>query len=148
MFYCYFKTKHTTDSITNILWRGVGTSKHNWLVSYLLCWRRHVSATVQRGVLFSVYSLVTVHVLNFQRDLGVFCFSHIELIVFLILRVQHWKDIFNSVVHNNPFPILHGKPYPSHQHSQQNIKQNKNVPCSHTQAKKLHSSRNYSNTRK
>jgi len=28
------------------LWRGRGTSKHNCLVSYLLCWRRHVSATV------------------------------------------------------------------------------------------------------
>jgi len=26
--------------------RGCGTSKHNCLVSYLLCWRRHVSATV------------------------------------------------------------------------------------------------------
>jgi len=28
------------------LGRGWGTSKHNCLVSYLLCWRRHVSATV------------------------------------------------------------------------------------------------------
>ena len=28
------------------LGRGWGTSKHNCLVSYLLCWRRHVSANV------------------------------------------------------------------------------------------------------
>ena len=28
------------------LGRGWGTSKHNCLVSYLLCWRRHFSATV------------------------------------------------------------------------------------------------------
>ena len=37
-----------TAGFRNIHWlgRGWGTSKHNCLVSYLLCWRRHISATV------------------------------------------------------------------------------------------------------
>ena len=37
------------------LWRGWSTSKHNRLVSYLLCWRRHVSATVGHLQVTKIY---------------------------------------------------------------------------------------------
>ena len=37
------------------LGRGWGTSKHNCLVSYLLCWRRHVSSTVGHLQVTKIY---------------------------------------------------------------------------------------------
>ena len=37
------------------LGRGCGTSQHNCLVSYLLCWRRHVSATVGHLQVTKIY---------------------------------------------------------------------------------------------
>jgi len=56
----------------------IGTSKHNRLYIPFICWQRYVSATVGHlqvtknlwgGKLNSVWSLVVVHIINFQRDL-------------------------------------------------------------------------------
>ena len=57
-FWSQVVTIHTNKGSTNnppYLGRGWGTSKHNCLVSYLLCWRRHVSTTVRHLQVTKIY---------------------------------------------------------------------------------------------
>jgi len=77
-------------------------------VSVLLGLRRHVSATVghpqvtkmyNEEKLYSVRSLVVVHILNFQRDLVVMLFIHIELITCSTSKVDRVK-VHIHVVHD------------------------------------------------
>ena len=68
--------------------RGVGTSKHNCLCILFImltmtcfghCGPSSGHKNVYRGKLHRVWSLLVVHILNFQRDLDVMRFIRIEL---------------------------------------------------------------------
>ena len=51
--------------------RGWGTSKHNCLVSYLLCWRRHVSATVGHLQVTKMY--IEENYTEYDHSIGEYC---------------------------------------------------------------------------
>ena len=53
------------------LGRGWGTSKHNCLVSYLLCCRRHVSATVGHLQVIKMY--IEENYTQYDHSIGVYC---------------------------------------------------------------------------
>jgi len=90
--------------------KGWGTSKHNCLVSYLLCWRRYVSATVghpqvtkiyKRGNLYSVWSLAEVHISKLSSRSSCRLIYPFELIVFPISRLitLNIMDIYINKLH-------------------------------------------------
>jgi len=53
------------------LGRWWGTSKHNCLVSYLLCWQRHVSATVGHLQFTKMY--VEENYTDYDHSIGAYC---------------------------------------------------------------------------
>ena len=53
------------------LGRGWGTSKHNCLVSYLLGWRRHVSATVGQLQVTKMY--IEENYTEYDHSIGAYC---------------------------------------------------------------------------
>ena len=62
--------------------------------------------------LYSVRSLVVVHILTFQRDLVVMRFIHIEVIIFSISKVDRFKVhihvVRDIIIHFCDLRMAHG----------------------------------------